>query len=298
MRTTDVATADWELWSTQARICVTDAAVLPAARLIADGVLPNVDQAASRFRPDSEVSNLRVGWSTVSPTLAGLVSAALEAADLSGGAVDPTIGAAMRAIGYDRDINEIRPSRPQVLVETRVAGWQSISLEVRRLFLPLGVELDLGATAKAVAADWCAKAITNALDTGVLISLGGDIATAGVPPRGGWQVTVQDTDDDPACQVTLAAGAALATSSTVRRAWGPGLHHIVNPSTGLPSDPIWRSVSVVAPTCTEANTISTGSLVKGKEAPAWIASLGWPARLIGRLGDEVLLNGWPQGSAA
>ncbi len=297
MRTSDLAAADWELWSTQARICLTDAAVLQKARLIADDLLGAVDQAASRFRMDSEVAQLSAGWSTVSPMLAALVSAALTAAELSDGAVDPTVGMAMRGIGYDRDINEVLASPQQMPRQTRVVGWQSLYLQGRRLFLPRGVELDLGATAKAVAADWCAEAIVRELDAGVLVSLGGDIATAGEPPAGGWQVKVQDTDDDPGCQVTLAAGAAIATSSTVRRSWGLGLHHIVNPVSGLPADPVWRSVSVVAPTCAEANTISTGAVVKGTQATTWLARLGRPARLVASDGHLVLLNGWPREQA-
>ena len=85
--------------------------------------------------------------------------------------------------------------------------------------VPPGVLLDLGAPAKAVAADQCAKRVHEATGSGVLINLGGDIATAGPAPDGGWQVLVQDPDDDPPSSVALPSGAALATSSTIRRRW-------------------------------------------------------------------------------
>ena len=74
--------------------------------------------------------------------------------------------------------------------------------------------LDLGATAKAIAADRCAARVTETTGSGVLVNLGGDIATAGPAPEGGWQVLVSDGDDEPAVAVALPSGAALATSST------------------------------------------------------------------------------------
>jgi thiamine biosynthesis lipoprotein len=298
METSGIAAEDWELWSTSARICVTESAALASARKVADRVLADVEAAASRFRADSEVSRLPVGWSTVSPTLAALLSAALRAAADTGGAVDPTLGGAMRAIGYDRDISLVGGPDRGTPRWSRLAGWEALELDGPNLFLPEGVELDLGATAKAVAADWCAEAILRESGTGVLVSLGGDIATAGPPPKGGWQVTVQDSEEDAPCQIGLAAGAAIATSSTVRRAWGEGLHHILDPATGLPADPVWRSVSAVAPTCAEANTISTAAVVKGEGATSWVISLGCPARLVGRAGNVVLLNGWPEEAVA
>jgi thiamine biosynthesis lipoprotein len=289
-----VASSDWDLWSTTARVCVTDPSALEAARGVADGILVDVEKAASRFRTDSEVSSLPVGWSRISPTLAALLSVALEAATRSAGAVDPTLGGAMRAIGYDRDIALVRVSAASGRSWSRVAGWESLMLDGRHVFVPEGVEIDLGATAKAVAADWCANAIVESTGSGALVCLGGDVATAGEPPPGGWQVAIRDTDDDPACQVTLSAGAAIATSSTVRRSWGAGSHHILDPETGRPVDPFWRSASVVAPTCAQANTISTAAIVKGECAVTWVSALDRPARLVDRDRRVVLLNGWPE----
>ena len=142
---------------------------------------------------------------------------------------------------------------------------------------PRHVRLDLGATAKARAADLTARRAAETVGVGVLVELGGDIATAGPAPVDGWQVLVQDTPDDPACQVSLAAGWALATSSTVRRAWrrgGVALHHIVDPRTAAPARPVWRSATVTAPSCVEANTASTAAVVLGREAARWLAVRG------------------------
>lgn len=295
----------WDLWSTTARLVVTDPALLDAGRDLAQEMLDRIDVAASRFRADSELRNLRRGADGgchLSPVLADLMGEALRAAELSEGAVDPTVGAALADIGYIQDISLVRKDdRPVRLVVRRVPGWRSLRLQGDRLFAPEGVRLDLGATAKAVAADRVAETLAARLGTGVLISLGGDIATAGPAPETGWQVLVQDVPADPPSHITLTGGAAVATSSSVRRTWqrdGTCFHHIIDPATSQPAAQVWRSVTAVAQTCVEANTITTAALVKGLAATGWIGSLGQPARLVARDGHVVLLNGWPEEVAA
>jgi len=130
----------------------------------------------------------------------------------------------------------------------------------------------------------------------VLVNLGGDIATAGPAPDGGWQVLVRDIDDDPASSVALPSGAALATSSTVRRRWRNGdalLHHILDPRTARPAEPVWRTVSVAGQTCYAANTVAIAAVVRGWAALDWIRTLGMPARLVD--GNRVVhtIGGWP-----
>jgi thiamine biosynthesis lipoprotein len=163
--------------------------------------------------------------------------------------------------------------------------------------VPAGVLLDLGATAKAIAADRCARRVHDVTGSGVLVNLGGDIATAGPSPEGGWQVLVHDDDDDPASSVSLPAGTALATSSTIRRRWRRGnklVHHIIDPRTSRSADSVWRTVSVAAQTCLAANTVSTAAIVRGWPALDWIRALEVPARLVD--GDRVVhtVGGWPQ----
>jgi thiamine biosynthesis lipoprotein len=167
--------------------------------------------------------------------------------------------------------------------------------------VPPGLQLDLGATAKAGAADRCARLVASCLETGVLVSLGGDIATAGPGPEDGWQVVVQDLPSDVPQQISLTPGAAIATSSNVRRTWtqdGQPRHHLVDPLTGFPASSPWRSVTVVAPTALKANTATTAALVKGTEALAWLRSTGLPARLVSREGSLVTLGSWPREVAA
>ena len=128
------------------------------------------------------------------------------------------------------------------------------------------------------------------------MSLGGDIATAGTAPDGGWRVLVRDGIDQPACTVALPAGAALATSSTLSRRWHDGdavLHHILDPRTCRPAPPVWRTASVAAHRCLAANAFSTAAVVRGIAAPGWLRELDVPARLVDAEGEVLALGGWP-----
>jgi FAD:protein FMN transferase len=295
----------WEQWSTSCRLVVTEAQALPAAAAIVDEVLADVDRACSRFRRDSELLTLprdAEGWSDLTPMLTDLLTAALDAAALTDGSVDPTIGATLTDLGYDRDIRALAGgTSTMVRVVRRPSGWRALELDGSRLRMPVGTQLDLGATAKAVAADRTARAVAEALGTGVLVSLGGDIASAGVGPAGGWQVTVQDLPTDVPQQITLIDGAAVATSSTARRTWSRGgdrMHHLIDPVTARPATGPWRTATVLAPTCALANTVATAALVKGDGAVGWLRRSALPARLVSHDGDLVTLNQWPQEVAA
>jgi thiamine biosynthesis lipoprotein len=311
---------DFEIWTSSGRVVVTDPAALTAAVEIVRDCLDEVEHACSRFRPDSELMRLTgracladlAGANPnptrvrVSPLLADLVGTALAAAASTDGLVDPTLGRALHELGYDRSIEQVPADGAAVRVRRLPSpGWRRIRLDDEVLTLPGDVLLDLGATAKARAADLAAARVADALGVGVLVELGGDVATAGPegdPSAGdGWQVLVRDTSDDPACQVTLAGGSALATSSTVRRAWRRGgleLHHILDPRTAAPAPPVWRSVTVGACTCVEANTASTAAVVLGHQAPAWLSARGLAARLVDRRHRTVHVGGWPDKAAA
>jgi FAD:protein FMN transferase len=290
-----VATAEWSVWTTTARIVVTDEDALADARELVKTQLDAIDRACSRFRPDSELSAGTGGTTRISPLLAELVETALCAARETDGDVDPTVANALAYLGYDRNLSEVDDA-PGPLVRRQVPGWQRIRLERRYLTVPDGIELDLGATAKAFAADRCARLVSTYLHVGVLISLGGDIATAGEAPEGGWRVLVKDQADDPSCTVAVPAGTAIATSSTRSRTWrrdGRRLHHILDPRTSLPAEPVWRSVTAAAPTCVAANTATTAALVRGHAAPAWLRELRLPARLVRADGEVLTMGGWP-----
>lgn len=292
-------TEQWNVWGTVARIVVTDPGRLAEATALIKAELAAVDIACSRFRADSELNQVcRAGGRPVriSTVLADLVAVALRAAAETGGAVDPTVGGALCALGYDRDFAELTES---VIPAVRVfpsPDWRAVRLDEGdlQLTVPDGVLLDLGATAKAAAADRAAAQVAAMLGVGVLVALGGDIATAGPSPEGGWQVLVQDRPGDPSCTVRLPAGSALATSSTASRVWGRSgelVHHIVDPRTGRPAAWVWRTVSVAAFTCVRANTLSTAAIVAGHRAPDLLRAV--PSRLVGLDLGVLRLGGWP-----
>jgi thiamine biosynthesis lipoprotein len=296
-----LAATEWEVWTTTARVAVTDPASLPAAVDIVRAYLDRVDAVASRFRADSEVSRLATAVGsqvTLSPLLRELVAAALHAAQASDGDVDPTLGSVMTRLGYGSDLRTgpgTRRAAPLVALERR-ASWRDLRLEGTTLELPQGTTLDLGATAKAYAADRCAVQAADELGCGVLVSLGGDIRVAGPEPGSGWLLLVQDGPGEPSSTVRLTGARAMATSSTMRRRWrhdGQVLHHVLDPLTGRPADPVWRSATVAAPTCLEANTWSTAALVRGRRAPALLRRVGLDARLVAADGTVVSFGGWP-----
>ncbi len=71
------------------------------------------------------------------------------------------------------------------------------------------------------------------------------------------------------------------------------LHHILDPRTGLPAEPVWRTVSVAAGTCADANAASTAAVIRGRRALGWLAQLGLPARLVDATGVVFTVAGWP-----
>jgi thiamine biosynthesis lipoprotein len=303
-----VAIAERTAIGTAARVVVWPAPRLATAVRAVDEVLAQLDLQASRFRPDSELSRIHGsggGLFFLSDGLAEAVAVAVAAARWSHGLVDPTVGSSLVALGYDRDFAALTNSEDVPLgPEPQPApGWGSVRLEGRFLYLPPDVQLDLGATAKALGSDRAVRAALGRArsGTGVLVSLGGDIAVAGEPPVSGWPVLVADDDNDAAAagsctQVVRLERGALATSSVNTRRWrqaGLTRHHIVDPTVGLPAAGPWRSASVAAWSCAEANAASTAALVAGPAAEAWLESTALPARLVAHNGAVRLFGGWP-----
>lgn len=326
-----VAAADRDALGTTARIVVWPPERLPGLLRVVDREIAELDLQASRFREDSEISAVHAagpGSYQVSDGLAEAIEVALAAARWTGGLADPTLGSALIDLGYDRDFAAIEPSEdaPPPAGNRRPA-WPMVRLTGNRLTLPPGIRLDLGATAKGLGADRAARAAHRAAlaagGGGVLVSLGGDVAVAGRPPTGGWPVLVADehrqikaarslvpqsrpasgirppgpfADPRTVQQVRLVRG-GLATSSVTCRQWlrgGHVMHHIIDPHTGLPAGGPWRTVSVAAVSCAEANAAATAAIVAGEAAPAWLSRHGLPARLIGHNGQIIRTSGWPE----
>ncbi len=295
---------------TTATVAVSDPEALAHARTILERELDAIDLACSRFRDDSElvhVNRLSGAEVEVGELLLEALYVALRAAEQSGGLVDPTVGRTLRLAGYDQPMTIVR-ARDGRLFRPAFAptpGWRTIELSERRSTVraPKGVELDLGATAKALAADRAARAAADATGTGVLVSVGGDIAVAGEPPPGGWSVRIADDHtaplDAPGPAVSVLSGGLASSGTTVRR-WATAageLHHIVDPRTGRPAASPWRTVTVAAASCVDANTASTAAVVLGEDAPAWLDERRLPSRLVRLDGSVACVGAWPAEAA-
>ncbi|MGW4561108.1 FAD:protein FMN transferase [Streptomyces sp. NPDC004561] len=300
------ASAVFPALGTTASLLVADPDGMDAARQVLDTELAAIDAACSRFRPDSELSRANAAQGAavhVSALFAEALDVALHAAEVTEGVVDLTVGTAVTALGYDvtfaalrpQDVRPVRPAGPS-------AGWRAVAWDrdVRRLRLPRGIALDLGATAKALAADRTARRAAEVAGCGVLVNLGGDLSVAGEAPQGGWRVAIADDHAAPDTvyrpTVSITEG-GLATSGTVVRAWRRGdrrLHHIVDPATGDTPVPVWRTVSVAAASCVDANTASTEAVVLGERALGRLRRAGLPARLVRVDGTVERVCGWPE----
>lgn len=293
-------------WSTSVELVVSDPRAVAAAAAILDRQLDWTEQVASRFRADSEINRLHAAVAAapgethpVSHDLYEAVAVAIRAAALSDGVVDPTVGAALVRLGYDRDFPLVAPGVPGSLPAPHpVPGWQTVTMDRGRTAIGLlpDTVLDLGATAKAWAADRACAAITDELGCGAMVSLGGDIAV-GNAPDDGFAVGIADVcgDSSTAIGVTIHSG-GLATSGVGRRHWrlgGHEVHHLVNPETGLPVDSYWRTVSVTAGSCVDANTASTAAMIKGINAVTWLEDRALPARLVRPDDFCITTAGWP-----
>lgn len=307
-----IAAASWEALGTSVVLRLAGPSGLPAARAAVERELDAIDRACSRFRCDSELSrlNARSGRLTkASPLLIEALALALRAAELTGGDVDPTVGRALELAGYDRDWRLLQPPsgepQPPALITARVrAGWRTIAVDRKSLAVraPAGVKLDLGATAKAWAADRAAAAAASASGHGALVGLGGDIATCGSAPAAGWKIRVTDdhrSDCSAPGQTIAIRSGGLATSSTTVRRWrhdSHTMHHIIDPRTGAPVRASWRTVSVAAASCLDANIAATAALLRAQSASPWLADLGLPARLVDLAGGVTTVGSWPQGA--
>jgi len=283
---------------------------IDSAQKLLAGELDAIDRACSRFRADSEIWRLYTSggtWVPVSPLLFELVATALGVAERTGGAVDPTVGDVLEAIGYDRDFAQVESLATELSFDPRPApGWWRVELDASAcsVRVPPGVRLDLGASAKALAADLAVRHVASVAGCGALVGIGGDVSVSGDPPAGGWPVGISVDSSTPVeavGQVVSVFSGGLASSSTAVRSWRRGhrrLHHIVDPFTGDVASSHWRLVSVAAGSCVDANASSTAAIVWGERAVPRLEALEVPARLV-RHDDAVFTTcGWPSDAQA
>jgi thiamine biosynthesis lipoprotein len=223
----------------------------------------------SRFRGDSEITriNRRAGRpTTISSTMGTVLRASLDAAQRTEGRFDPTVLHALEATGYDRDFDEILAGARGELHATEPCGrWREIALDTGRVLLPPEVGIDLGGFAKGWTAD---AAAGDARATGIAwiaVNAGGDLRVEGAAPP--LHVKVEDPEDPSATLVTLEMSTgALATTSVVKRSWGPDAHHMIDPRTGRPAATDVLQATAWAPTCADAEVLAKEAVLLGSSA--------------------------------
>jgi thiamine biosynthesis lipoprotein len=260
-----------------------------------------VEQSFSRFRSDSELSDIeqRAGQPTrCSPLFGELLQLACWAAASTDGWFDPTIRDALEAAGYDRDFSAVERNGPGPARSAAPAGrWRAIHYDsaTRLVTLPSGLRLDFGGIGKGFAVDLALRTLP-ALDAGVLVSAGGDLAISGPPPEGGWRCGIAPTPDSPAETTVALWRGALATSGLGRRQWtraGQAMHHLIDPRTGQPGVSPWRCVSVAASGCLAAEVAAKVGWLRGYAGPAWLHGQGLPGRFQALTGRVVTTERWP-----
>lgn len=240
------------------------------------------DRIFSRFVPGSQlnVANAYAGRPTlVSPEFAAMVDLALAAAEQTRGLVDPTLGVALEAAGYDRDFAALPPDAGPAdpAAPSRLRG---VRLHGRLLELPAGVRLDLNGVVKARTVD---DALALLGGDGY-VSAGGDLAG-----RGGVSVALPGGD-----AVQLVEG-GLATSGTDRRRWrraGALQHHLIDPATGRPAVSLWKQVTVCGGTCLAADVAAKAAFLLGGDGPDWLDENGLPGRFLTAGGETVTNASW------
>jgi thiamine biosynthesis lipoprotein len=218
----------------------------------------------SRFRSDSELSRINRSGGVVvevTPTFARAVSVALAAAARTRGLVDPTLGAALEAAGYDRDFADLRPTdRPPGPAQP--GSWRSLRIVGQILFRTAGTKLDLNGVVKSMAVD---DAVALLLGDGY-VSAGGDLAG-----RGETVVRL------PAGGVVALRGGGVATSGSSRRSWMRGgdlQHHLIDPRTARPARSCWTDVTVAAGSCVAADVAARAAFLLAEAGPQWLDERG------------------------
>lgn len=300
---TPVSSSTFRAWGTYVFVATRRPSGLTLAGRLTAAILDDIDRTCSRFREDSDLARVNDhagSWVEVDPLLVAAVEVACTAARHSGGLVNPLLGRHLVELGYDRDFGLLPPDTgPAAELEgpsPSPDAWRQVRLDPDGgIRIPSGSALDLGATAKAWAADVVAAALAREVAGSSLVSLGGDLAIA-APDGDPWPVGVSTHPGaEPDTVVGLDRG-GLATSSTRVRRWrrsGVRRHHVLDPRTGLPAAETWATVTATGPSCTAANTASTAAIVLGDEAPGWLAQRGVAARLVDADGLTRTTGSWP-----
>lgn len=254
----------------------------------------------SRFLPDSELARVNRNPDrplSVSPIFFRVLTTALRAAAATGGIFDPTLARHLETLGYDRSWQDMPSEVPASHAPLRrpEGRWRDVRVDPAKstVVVPHGIALDFGGIGKGMAVD---ATISRWQEIGLgpgLINAGGDLAVLGTYSQGlPWPVGV------PGFPATLGLWkGGLATSGTLRRRWrqGPALrHHLLDPRTGLPSTTPWLSVTVAAPTVSQAEVAAKVAFILGmSEGLEFLRRHRLSAWIRPQNGPPVSVGDWP-----
>jgi len=284
---------------------------LDRARSIVQAEIRAVDTACGRFTEGSELTQVNQSdgqWVSVSSLLGEVIDVAVDAAEHSDGALDPTCARILEMLGPcsgDPGRGWGDPRLPLGSASSPAGLWRSVTRHPsgRAVRLDDGVHLDLSVIANALCADHAAAKVTAELGGGVIVHLGGDVAANGSCPDGGWRVGVVDDGRGSSsagdCMMGVRTGGVAHVCCPERSVIGPDLRRcVVHPVNASAGDPVWNMVTVAAPSCVDARVAVTVAVVRGARAIPWLSRRGVSARLVRHRGEVLELRGRPDLLAA
>lgn len=247
----------------------------PDAEALARALLDELESRWSRFIETSDISRLNLAAGRpihVAPTTVALLEKIADAYEITGGRFDPTVLPALVDAGYLTSIDDpvAHTSLPDSATFAPHRGFSFTHLLLDGgccITLPEGMAIDAGGLGKGLAADLVVAELLGRGARGALVSVGGDLAAAGHPPESdGWRLDVEH----PFCPTRVLArimfsGGGVATSSTRIRRWSNNgeQHHLIDPTTGKPSQSDLVAVTVIGSCGWEAEAHATALLLGG-----------------------------------
>jgi thiamine biosynthesis lipoprotein len=254
------------------------------------GAVDAVVAQMSDWEPQSDLSRFNRApagtWVAAPDGLLAVLQAALELAEATDGAFDPTIGRLVELWGFGpAGAIQTRPT-PAALSAAR-AGWRDLRVEHGRLLQPGGLSLDLSGIAKGYGVDRAAQAVAALGVRDFLIEIGGELRGSGVKGDGEpWWVQIEAPPGAGHAPIVVALhGLSIATSGDWRRSFavdGRRYSHTLDPRTRQPVPETMAAVTVLHPDCIQADALCTALAVLGPDAPDFARRHGVAALIIRR----------------
>ena len=270
--------------------------------------LAEINRRMSTYDPESELSRFNrlnsSDWFSVSAETAEVVAAALKIAERTSGAFDPTVGPIVNLWGFGPDKSRMEiPGDGPIAEALQRVGYEKVSVRMNppaiRKSLP-EVYLDLSGIAKGYASDEISALLDDLGFPNTMVEIGGEVRTRGAKIDGSpWRIGIEQPDDldrQVHAAVTL-LNAGMATSGDYRNFFeheGVRYSHTIDPATGRPVGHSLAAVSIVAPTCMEADALATAVLVMGdQKGYDWCLAEDVAAMFLVRQGEQIVQRATP-----